>query len=310
MKRFEHAWQDYKWIDIEDPKKEDFVNLAEELEIPMQVIASCMDPEHLPRVEYLDHSTMIILRHFDHRARPAAGSIQELSTKLVFFIGKKFVLTLHRTPLPCIDEKKDKVPFEQITMQQLIGRIFVKSFQSFEAPMDELVAKMDAIEGRIYALRRKSILREGYHVKRRASGFKKIFKFTDAVITNLQQHSRSPALNWDYVRDPLGRLIFDSDNIVEEINGLLNLHLALMSQKTNEASYKTNEIMRILTVVSIFFLPLNFLAGVYGMNFKHMPELEQYYGYYTVLGMMAVIAIGISAWVWHKGWLSKDDFKP
>ncbi|WP_413558169.1 CorA family divalent cation transporter [Bdellovibrio sp. HCB209] len=308
MKRFEHAWQDFTWIDIEDPKKEDLVNLAQEFEIPMQALATCMDPDHLPRVEYLDHSTYIILRHFDDRARPGAGSIQELSTKLVFFVGKKYVLTLHRTPLPCIDDKKDKVKFEQLEMGQLIGRLFVKVLQSFETPLDELINKMDTIEGRIYALRRKNILREGYHLKRRASGFKKIFKFTDSVLTNLQQHSKFPALNYDYVRDPLARLLFDTDNTVEEITGLINLHLALMSQKTNEASFKTNEIMRILTVVSIFFLPLNFIAGVYGMNFEFMPELKHHYGYFSVLGTMALLAIAILGWVWHKGWLSKDDF--
>jgi magnesium transporter len=308
MKRFEHAWQDFKWIDIEDPSKADFVNLAEEFELPLQCLATCMDPEHLPRVQYLDHSTMIILRHFDLRARPGAGTIQELSTKLVFFVGKRFLLTIHRTALPCIEDKKSKVAFEQLTMPQLIGRLFIKVFQSFENPLDELVSKMDTIEGRIYALRRKSILREGYHVKRRASGFKKIFKFTDNVVVNLQQHPKFPELEYDDVRDPLARLIFDSDGIVEEITGLLNLHLALMSQKTNEASLKTNEIMRILTVVSIFFLPLNFLAGVYGMNFKYMPELEHHFGYFGVLTAMFVIALAILGWVWHKGWLSKDDF--
>ncbi|WP_413584977.1 CorA family divalent cation transporter [Bdellovibrio sp. HCB274] len=308
MKRFEHQWQDFKWIDIEDPKKENFVDLAEEFEIPFQTLATCMDPEHLPHVEYLDHSTMVILRHFDIQARAGAGSIQELSTKLVIFFSKKYVLTLHRKPLPCIEDKKEKVNFEQLTMAQLLSRLFLKTMESFEPPQDELTKKMDAIEGRIYALRRKNILREGYLIKRRASGFKKIFKFTDAVLSNLQQHEKISKVNYDYLRDPLSILIFDCDNIVEEINGLLNLHLALMSQKTNEASFKTNEIMRILTVVSIFFLPLNFLAGLYGMNFKHMPELDHYNGYYVVLGVMALIALGILTWVWRKGWLSKDDF--
>ncbi|MEK2687909.1 CorA family divalent cation transporter [Bdellovibrio sp. GT3] len=308
MKRFEHQWQEFKWIDIEDPNKETFVDLAEEFEIPFQNLVTCMDPEHLPRVEYLDHIAVVTLRHFDSQAEPTAGTIQELSTKLVVYVGKKFVLTLHRKPLPCIDDKKEKVNFEQLSMAQLLGRLFLKTMESFEAPQEELINKMDTIEERIYALKRKHILREGYLVKRRASGFKKIFKFTDAVLTNLQQHEKITKLNYDYLRDPLSILIFDCDNIVEEINGLLNLHLALMSQKTNEASFKTNEIMRILTVVSIFFLPLNFLAGLYGMNFKYMPELDHHNGYYVVLGIMVVIALGILTWVWRKGWLSKEDF--
>ncbi|WP_413575424.1 CorA family divalent cation transporter [Bdellovibrio sp. HCB290] len=308
MKRFEHQWQDFKWIDIEDPKKDTFIDLAEEFKIPFQNLVTSMDPEHLPRVEYLEHTTLIILRHFDNEARPDAGTIQELSTKLVIFFSKNFVLTLHRKPLACIDDKKEKVNFEQLSMAQLLARLFLKTMDSFDAPQDELIKKMDAIEERIYALRRKNILREGYLIKRRASGFKKIFKFTDGVLNNLQHNEKISKLNYDYLRDPVTILIFDCDNIVEEMSGLLNLHLALMSQKTNEASFKTNEIMRILTVVSIFFLPLNFLAGLYGMNFKHMPELDHHNGYYVVLGVMALIALGILTWVWRKGWLNKGDF--
>jgi len=54
-----------------------------------------------------------------------------------------------------------------------------------------------------------------------------------------------------------------------------------------------NEIMKILTVVSVVFMPLTFVVGVYGMNFKYMPELEFSYGYYTVIIIMGIIALGM-----------------
>jgi magnesium transporter len=63
--------------------------------------------------------------------------------------------------------------------------------------------------------------------------------------------------------------------------------------------------MRVLTVFSIFFLPLNFLAGVYGMNFEYMPELKMKYGYYYVLGIMTLISLTIFLWVWKRGWMRK-----
>jgi magnesium transporter len=308
MKRFEHAWQDFRWVDIEAPEQADFVKLAEEFELPLTPLANSMDPEHLPKAEFFGDVTFFILRHYDVNAKVTAGTMQLLTTKLAFFVGKNFVLTLHRAPLPCIEDKKQKVAFENISMGDLICRLCVKVLKSFEAPLDELVSKTEMIESRVFALRRRNILREGYQVKRRTSGFKKVFKFSNDVFTKLQLRAGFPIQNFDTVREPLDRLIFDSDSILEEITGLLNLHLGLMSQKTNEASLKTNEVMRVLTVVSIFFLPLNFIAGVYGMNFDHMPELKSQYGYYMTLGVMFLIALAILGWASFKGWLRKEDF--
>lgn len=309
MKRFEHAWQDFRWIDIEAPSQNDYVALAEEFELPLNLLADSMDPSHLPKAEFLPSCTFFILRHFDKdNAKPHSGSMQELTTKLVFYVGKDFVLTLHRVALPCITESKDRAAFEKLTKKDLIGRLGLKVLHSFEEPLDELVAKTEAIEKRVYALRRRNILREGYHVKRRASAFKKIFKFTSDVVSKFKQRSEFEVMNFDIVTEPLERLMFDSDSLLEEISGLLNLHLALMSQKTNEASLRTNEVMRVLTVVSIFFLPLNFIAGVYGMNFEFMPELKSPHGYYITLGIMFIIALAVLGWAYAKGWLRKEDF--
>ena len=64
-----------------------------------------------------------------------------------------------------------------------------------------------------------------------------------------------------------------------------------------------NEIMRVLTVVSSIFIPLTFIVGVYGMNFKYMPELEQRLGYPAIWAVMLGIVIGIYIWFRRKQWL-------
>ena len=72
-------------------------------------------------------------------------------------------------------------------------------------------------------------------------------------------------------------------------------------------SLKSNNIMMILTVISTIFLPLTFIVGWYGMNFKYMPELEWQYGYYIVVAIMFGIAFGMLWFFKKKGWL--DMFK-
>lgn len=282
------------------------MKLAEEFPIPLQTLSTCLNPEHLPKCEALNQVLFFIMRHHDSSAKAKAATMQELTTKLVFFVGKEFVLTIHRTALPCITEKKDKVAFEKLTLLQLVKGLCIHTLKSFDGPLNELDSKTEIIEGRVFSLHRRNILREGYVIKRKIDSYRKIFKFTSDIFHKIPTIVEIPARDLTTVNDILERDIFFSENIHEEITGLLNLHLSIMSQKTNEASYRTNEVMRVLTVFSIFFLPLNFIAGIYGMNFENMPELKMPYGYFMILGLMAIVIISISLWVRRKGWIKKD----
>jgi magnesium transporter len=91
----------------------------------------------------------------------------------------------------------------------------------------------------------------------------------------------------------------------ELASGLMDVYLSAVSNKMNE-------IMKLLTVVSSIFIPLTFVAGIYGMNFNtekspyNMPELNWYWGYPLCLGLMAVISAGLIIFFWQKGWLSNS----
>ena len=70
----------------------------------------------------------------------------------------------------------------------------------------------------------------------------------------------------------------------------------------NAMNTKMNEVMKVLTVISTIFIPLTFIVGVYGMNFKHMPELDWTWGYYGVWGVMIVMVVGMLAFFRYKKW--------
>ena len=72
-------------------------------------------------------------------------------------------------------------------------------------------------------------------------------------------------------------------------------------------SNRMNEIMKVLTIFSAIMLPLTFIAGVYGMNFDNMPELHSRFGYYTVWGIMIVVAVGMLLLFWKRGWIGHDE---
>ena len=105
---------------------------------------------------------------------------------------------------------------------------------------------------------------------------------TDPFVRDLQDHIRQATEIVDGARDRLG--------------AAMELHLAL-------ASHRMNEVMRVLTIVATLFIPLTFLAGIYGMNFEAMPELQTPYGYPVLLGVMFVTALTMIVWFRRRGWL-------
>jgi magnesium transporter len=86
------------------------------------------------------------------------------------------------------------------------------------------------------------------------------------------------------------------DALSENIHQLLSIYFSASSQKTNE-------IMRVLTIFSVFFMPLTFIVGIYGMNFDFMPELRWKLGYPAVMVTMVFVTVMIYFWFKRKKWL-------
>jgi magnesium transporter len=102
-----------------------------------------------------------------------------------------------------------------------------------------------------------------------------------------------------YYKDIYDHLIQVSENIDiyrEMIWSLMDMYMTSISNKMNE-------VMKVLTIMASIFIPLTFIAGVYGMNFQHMPELQSPYGYYIVWVVMLLIFIGMIYYFKHKKWL-------
>jgi magnesium transporter len=106
-------------------------------------------------------------------------------------------------------------------------------------------------------------------------------------------------LNQRYLRDVYDHTVQAIDAVEayrDILAGLLDVYLSSISTRMNE-------IMKFLTIIGTIFLPLTFIAGVYGMNFQHMPELQWRWGYYGCLLLMLLIAVGMLLYFKRKKWL-------
>jgi len=97
------------------------------------------------------------------------------------------------------------------------------------------------------------------------------------------------------LKDKHKDVVADFDHLNIQITNLISMFLALSDQKANQ-------VMKVLAIYSVYFLPITFIAGVYGMNFDNMPELHHKYGYFFTLGLMALIVICTFIYARRKQW--------
>ena len=133
-------------------------------------------------------------------------------------------------------------------------------------------------------------------VKRRVTLIKRTLWQTLGVVQKLHPSSEGHAPIYQDLRESIESLYTYADEIHDNVNNLLTVQL-------NIASHRTNEVMRVLTVFSAFFLPLTFIVGIYGMNFQFMPELGWRYGYPMTIGLMVGVCLTIFLWFRHRGWM-------
>lgn len=147
----------------------------------------------------------------------------------------------------------------------------------------------DSIPQQIHALRRKLIY------------FRKaIWPLRDSLNTLLRDESRliqeDNKIYFRDVYDHLVQIIDGLDNYRDMVIGILDMY---MSQVSN----KMNEVMKVLTIIATIFIPLTFIAGIYGMNFEHMPELKYPWAYPAIWGVMIIVTMGMVFYFKRKDWL-------
>jgi magnesium transporter len=192
---------------------------------------------------------------------------------------------VHRTPFAFLENLTATCD----DAEALVIHIMYKMVQTFEAPSHLLSKEIDELERTIFIQNYAQVSLEAlYYQKSETRIAKKLLQITQSVINQIEVQDKSRTALQD-IKDQLLSLILVFDEVSEDANNLLNTYLSVNAQRSND-------VMKLLTIFSAFFLPLTFIAGIYGMNFEHMPELRWPSGYFLTLGFMALIALGIFIW--------------
>jgi magnesium transporter len=166
--------------------------------------------------------------------------------------------------------------------------------------LDKIAYKLDSIEDDMFAGAAEDVVRDISNAKQEIISYRKIIKPERSTLRLLERHverflPEELELYFDDLVDASERIWDLLDNYKEVIDGL---------EDTNESviSHRLNNVLRILTVVSVIFLPLTLLSGIFGMNVR-FPGFDSVWAFWTVAGVMLSTAIGLIAFFRHKGWL-------
>ena len=292
----------FHWIDLVDPTPAELNQLSKNYNLPASFIRSCLDPKHLPKCQFIKDHIFIILRAYDEKASKQASTTRGLTRKLVILVGNNYIITIHRKDQPFIAytrEKwiKNKENTEGNTLVKLLAHLIQSVLLTYNPPMTLFHNKLENFENLIFTeIANSASIQAKFFLKRRAYVFKRMFKFTLDLLPKLKIISDYDEALYQELKETTENELFDAENVLEHVNNLINLQLLL-------ASYHTNEIIRILTIFSIYFLPATFIAAIYGMNFKYMPELEWKYGYPATLVVIFIVSYLLYLWVKRRKWM-------
>ena len=292
------AERGYEWIDLVAPDREELQTIAGKYQLHDASVNDSLQPDHLPKFEHLKGYTFTILRFYIEDKPSEADTVEELTDKMAIFISREFIVTIHRNewqPLQRISEDYIKQG-ECKNSSHVLNELVKSCLLSFEMPARKLTKSIEYYEEHIFLKDRKvPLLRGLYFLKRKVDVIQRVLLLSYEIIDNIDPAGTSTAYTRD-IRDLYVKQQSIFESLASNTNHLLTIYFNILSQKTNET-------IRVLTIFSVFFMPLTFIVGIYGMNFDFMPELGWKLGYPGVLLLMAIVVACIFAWFKNKKWL-------
>lgn len=292
----------YIWINIDGLGDLEIIKqIGDAFSIHPLVLEDISNPTQRPKAEHYDNYSFLVLRAY------TAKSQNEIESEQVSIIlGHNFLITIQEkegdafAPL----SKKLRNPNSRLrssTPDYLAYSVLDSIVDGYFSVLEVFGANLEKIETIIVESPNQKSLKRLYHNKRQALELRRAIWPVRELLTNLDRSdSKFVASSTKvYLRDVYSHVIEIIDTLEiyrETLSGLLDVYLSSLSNRLNE-------VMKVLTVITTIFMPLTFIAGIYGMNFENMPELKSIYGYPAVLVAMFTIALLMFTAFRRKRWI-------
>lgn len=267
------------------------------------VLEDILNTDQRPKVEEYEGYLFIVLKSlFIPGDRPAEVGSQQIS----LILGEHFVLTFHEHDNPLLQPIRERLLNNKGRIRKrgadyLVHALLDAVVDHYFVVLESLGEQIEVLEEELVNRPRPATLEAIHRLKREMIFIRKALWPLREVIGALTR-GEFPLIRESsvvYLRDVYDHIIQVIDNIEtyrDILSGMTDIYLSSLSNRMNE-------VMKVLTVIATLFIPLTFIAGVYGMNFKFMPELDWTWGYPAVLLVMAAVAVFMLVYFRRKKWL-------
>jgi magnesium transporter len=244
---------------------------------------------HPPKIERFDEHVFLLVRGL-------SGEVPSLDSGIVqiaFFVGARFLVSRHSRPSPSIRQIQEDVVSDPSLLgagpANVAGKVSRRIADRYWKILMDVETRLEVLEEEIFDGADDRHLEELIGYRTSLEKYRRVLNYHVHTFDDLRTHFPK------YFDRALIHLFVDVYEQFDREKSLADLHYGLaadlMDGYISVSSHRLNNIVKILTIVTTIFVPLGFLAGVYGMNFEHMPELNTQSGYYVLLSVMGVIAV-------------------
>lgn len=291
-----------KWLDMNGVHQPDIVRaMGEVLDLHPLVLEDILNTDQRPKVEAYAGYLYIVLRML--RYDEARKQIHSEQVSLI--LGADYVLSLQELPGDVFDGVRERIRGgRRIRFMQadylayaILDAVVDHYFQLLEKLGDEI----ESLEDELMDKPEPGTLQRIHHFKREMLMLRKAVWPLREVLSQLTRDGHE--LISDETRLFMRDVYDHSVHVLDTIDTIRELLVSMLDLYLSSVNNRMNEVMKVLTIIATVFMPLTFIAGVYGMNFEHMPELAWQWGYPATLLVMIGVAGGLLLLFRRRGWL-------
>jgi len=288
------------WIDLTNPTKEELKKLEETLKIDKGIINTLTREHQRPRIEQYGNLLTVTIR---------GTKTEKVGTsELISILNKNFLVTIHKQEFNILKEiKNDKQLIKELLTQgcdSLLHKITEELIEDYFSLIEKLDKELDTLENQALTdvkSTQSDVLKRLFKIKNSLIKLRKTLYPQREIMSNLSNGnyvliSQDSKLRFRNTQENMTIITELIEDQRETISNILEVHLSVTSNRLNE-------VMKILTIFATVLMPMTFIASIYGMNFKYMPELEWRYGYLFSIILMVTALIVILFYLKKKRWV-------
>jgi magnesium transporter len=300
LERLDDIQADWVWVDFDSPMTKETNLLRTFFDFHPLAVEDCVNSLQRPKVEFYEEHLFYVVHALNEKTLDA--------TEVDIFSTKNMIVTFHKTEVPEIDFvwsylKELKTVPRELGKNELLHKLIDKLVDMYFPIMHQLEERVMSIESNEDDEAPK-LINQIFDIRGDLLSLRKtvvpmrelLYRMLESKRVGLDADERS---YFHDIYDHLLRLTDMMTSAREMTSDIRDNYISLNS-------YRMNNIMKTLTVITTIFMPLTFIAGLYGMNFVNMPELKSQNGYFYVVGMMILLGLLMTLWFKKKGWFDQD----